>query len=133
MSTEAFREAVSPLLAELESSANAHDTDRHMAAYANDPALTFVFNGELIRGWDALRDQQRKWWNDGKATGSYRYLAGGIVESLADDLGITTFLIAARKAMPDGKMIERTLAYSALWRRRNGGWRIIFAHESSTK
>lgn len=133
MSTEAFREAVIPLLAELDASANAHDTDRHMAAYAKDPALTFVFNGEVIRGWDALREQQRRWWNDGKATGSYRYLDGGIVESLADDLGMTTVLIAARKAASDGEVIERTLAYSALWRRRSDGWRIIFAHESSTK
>ena len=133
MSTETFREAVTPLLAELEASANAHDTDRHMAAYANNPSLTFVFNGELICGWDALREQQRRWWNDGKATGSYRYHAGGIVESLADDLGMTTFLIAARKSAPEGEVIERTLAYSALWRRRIDGWRIIFAHESSTK
>jgi ketosteroid isomerase-like protein len=133
MPTEAFREAVTPLLAELEASANAHDTDRHMAAYAKDPALTFVFNGELIRGWDALREQQRKWWDDGKATGSYTYLDGGIVESLTGDLGMTTFLITARKAAPGGEVIERTLAYSALWRRRNDGWRIIYAHESSTR
>jgi ketosteroid isomerase-like protein len=46
---------------------------------------------------------------------------------------MTTFLISARKAAPEGEVIERTLAYSALWRRRNDGWRIIFAHESSTK
>jgi hypothetical protein len=65
MSTESFLEAVPTMLAELEASANAHDTDRHMTAYANDPSLTFVFNGELIRGWGALREQQRRWWNDG--------------------------------------------------------------------
>jgi ketosteroid isomerase-like protein len=130
---EAFREAVTPLLAELEASANAHDTDRHMAAYAKDPALTFVFNGELIRGWDALREQQLQWWNGGKDTGSYEYLDGGIIEPLADDLGLTTFLIAARRSASDGKVMERTLAYSALWRKCNGAWRIIFAHESSTR
>ena len=133
MSTEAFRDAVTTLLAELEASANAHDTDRHMAAYAKGPSLSFVFNGELIRGWDALREQQRRWWHDGKATGTYKYLDGGIIESLADDLGMTTVLIFARKAAPEGEVIERTLAYSALWRRRNDAWRIIFAHESSTK
>jgi hypothetical protein len=31
MSIEAFKSAVEPLLAELEASANAHDTDRHLA------------------------------------------------------------------------------------------------------
>ena len=49
MLNESFREAVPQLLTELEASANAHDTDRHMAAYANDPSLTFAFNGEVIR------------------------------------------------------------------------------------
>ena len=34
MPIEAFKSAVAPLLAELQASANAHDTDRHMAAYA---------------------------------------------------------------------------------------------------
>jgi ketosteroid isomerase-like protein len=133
VATEPFLHAVTPLLSELEASANAHDTDRHMAAYAKDPSLTFVFNGELIRGWDALREQQRRWWDDGKATLTYKYLDGGIIESLADDLGMTTLLIGARRTTPEGEVIERTLAYSALWRRRKEGWRIIFAHESSTK
>jgi len=133
MSTETFPSVVAPLLAEMEASANAHDTDRHMAAYARDPSLTFVFNGEIVRGWDALRALQRKWWNDGKATGTYAYVGAPIVEALGDDAGLTTFLIAARRTNDDGSVVERTLAYSALWRRRAEGWRITFAHESSAK
>jgi hypothetical protein len=42
-------------------------------------------------------------------------------------------LIAARKDAVDGSVIEKRLAYSALWRRLPEGWRIIFAHESSDK
>jgi ketosteroid isomerase-like protein len=133
MLNKSFREAVPQLLTELEASANAHDTDRHMAAYANDPQLTFAFDGAVIRGWSALREQQRKWWQDGAATGSYKYAGTPIVETLAEDLGMTTFLIAARTQLPEGRVIERTLAYSALWRKQYDGWRIIFAHESSTK
>lgn len=132
-STEMFRSAVAPLLAEMEASANAHDTDRHMAAYAQDPSLVFVFDGEIVRGWDVLRLLQRKWWNDGKATGTYAYVGAPIVEALGDDAGLTTFLIAARKTNDDGSVAERTLAYSALWRRRAEGWRITFAHESSAR
>ena len=104
-----------------------------MPAYANDPSLTFAFDGEVIRGWNALREQQRKWWQDGAAIGSYKYAGTPIVEPLAEDLGMTTFLIAARSQLPEGRVIERTLAYSALWRKQEDGWRIIFAHESSTK
>lgn len=93
----AFRPAVAPLLAELEASANAHDTDRHMAAYARVPTLTFVFNGGIVRGWDTLREMQRTWWSDGKAGGSYAYVGEPIFEVLEDDAGLTTFLILARK------------------------------------
>jgi hypothetical protein len=133
MSLEAFKSAVMPLLAELEASANAHDTDRHMAAYARKSSLTFVFNGEIVRGWDQLREWQRQWWSDGKVKGSYTYVDSPIFEALGDDAGLTTFLIAARKDAVDGSVVEKRLAYSALWRRLPEGWRITFAHESSDK
>jgi len=129
----AFRRQVAPLLVELEASANAHDTDRHLAAYSRDPALIFVVNGEIIRGWDDLRERQRQWWNDGKAAGAYVYLSHPIFEAFGDDLGLTTNLIAARTPLPEGQLRERILAFTALWSRRPEGWRIIYAHESSTR
>jgi len=133
MSIEAFKSAIKPFLAELEASANAHDTDRHMAVYSKDPALTFVFNGEVVRGWDQLCEVQRRWWNDGNVKGSYTYLGDPIFELLGDDAALTTFLIEARRETEDGTRESRTLAYSALWRRLPEGWRITFAHESSKK
>jgi ketosteroid isomerase-like protein len=131
--TGAFQQQVAPLLAEMEASANAHDTDRHLAAYSQDSALTFVINGEIIRGWDCLRDRQRQWWNEGNATGVYEYLGEPTFEAFGKDLGLTTLLIAARMRLPDGRVRERQLAFTALWRRREDGWRIIYAHESSTE
>jgi len=129
----AFQQQVEPLLAEMEASANAHDTDRHMAAYSRDSALIFIINGEIIRGWDAVRERQREWWNNGKATGVYEYLGEPTCEVLGEDLGLTTHLISARASLWDGQMRERQLAFTALWSRRPEGWRIIYAHESSTK
>ena len=128
-----FQQQVGTLLSEMEASANAHDTDRHLAAYSNDSALTFIINGEIIRGWEALREKQRRWWSDGKATGLYKYLGKPTFELLGKDLGLTTHLIAARASLPDGQVRERQLAFTALWSRRPEGWRIIYAHESSTK
>lgn len=129
---EAFQQQVEPLLAEVLASANAHDTDRHMAAYARDSALIFIINGEIIRGWEGLRERQRQWWNDGKAVGSYEYLGEPAYEALGKDLGVTTLLIAARAQLTGGQVRERQLAFTALWSRRQDGWRIIYAHESST-
>jgi ketosteroid isomerase-like protein len=117
----------------MEASANAHDTDRHMAAYSRDSALIFIINGEIIQGWDALRERQYQWWNKGKATGVYEYLGEPTCEILGKDLGLTTHLISARASLPDGQVRERQLAFTALWRRRPEGWRIVYAHESSTK
>jgi ketosteroid isomerase-like protein len=130
---EAFQQQVAPLLAEMQASANAHDTDRHLAGYSRDSALIFIINGEMIRGWEALRERQRQWWNDGKAVGSYEYLGRPICEVLGPDLGMTTVLIAARGRQPDGQVRERQLAFTALWSRRQEGWQIIYAHESSTR
>jgi ketosteroid isomerase-like protein len=131
MSLAAFESAVQPLLAELAASANAHDADRHMAVYAREPSLTFVFNGQIVRGWDQLREWQHRAWNDGNAKGSYRYAGSPIVEALGNDCGHTIALIAATKEADGGSSVERILAHSALWRRRPEGWRIVFAHESS--
>ena len=95
--------------------------------------MVFIINGEIIRGWEALRARQRQWWNDGKATGVYAYLGEPTCEVLGKDLGLTTHLIAARASPPNGQVRERQLAFTALWSRRAEGWRIIYAHESSTK
>jgi ketosteroid isomerase-like protein len=131
--TATFLRQVAPLLAEMEASANRHDTDRHLAAYSRDPALIFIFNGEIIRGWDTLRERQREWWHDGNAAGTYEYIGEPLGELLGKDLGLTTSLIAARANLPDGQIRERRLVFSALWSRRLEGWRIIYAHESSAR
>ena len=73
MTSSSFEREVFPLIADLLASANAHDTDRHCDIYARDPSLTFVANGEVIRGWDAYRERQRQWWNDGRSNGVYEY------------------------------------------------------------
>lgn len=121
------------MLDELAASANAHDADRHLAAYWRDPALVFVFNGEIIRGWDALHARQRQWWGDGRSTVIYRYQGEPLYELLREDLGMTTVLIVSSSPLPDACSTERQLAFTALWKRQPEGWRIVWAHESSMR
>ena len=128
-----FEQQVVPLLAEILASANAHDTERHLAAYSRDPVLIFVINGEIIRGWQALRERQRQWWHDGKATGTYAYVGEPTYQVLGKDLGMTTHVIVARACSPGGQLSERHLAFTALWARQQEGWRIIHAHESCAR
>jgi len=133
MKSSAFQEEVEPLVAELYASANAHDTDRHLAIYARDPALLFVINGEIIQGWDAYRERQRQWWDDGRVTGTYKNIGEPIYEALSENSGITTLLMDTRKHLPDGQVRERQVVVTALWGKRPEGWRITYAHESSTR
>jgi len=60
-------EEVAPLLAQMGAAANAHDVERHVGFYAQDPAVTFIFNGNAIVGWTAIRDNQREVWRNGKS------------------------------------------------------------------
>ena len=60
------RAEIAPLHAEMQAAANAHDIDRHLSFYVREPSLIFILNDQLIAGWDALREKQRQWWNDGK-------------------------------------------------------------------
>jgi ketosteroid isomerase-like protein len=125
-----FRREIGPLIEELFASANAHDADRHVALYWRDAALIFVVNGEIIRGWDAYREAQRRWWDDGRATGSYEMVGDPAYEFIDVDCGLTTLAMHARSKSPDGQILEREIAFTGLWRRGSTGWRIVYAHES---
>jgi len=133
MKATAFQEQVAPLVAELYASANTHDTDRHLALYARDPDLIFIINGEVIRGWDAYRERQREWWEDGKAVGAYEAVGQPIYEAVGEDSGLTTLFIAGRRQLPDGQTRDLQVAFTALWRKLPEGWRITYAHESSIR
>ena len=66
-STSLTADQLLPLLNEQMLAANAHDTDRFLATYVHSPDLVFIANGQIIRGWDSLHEQQLKWWKDGKS------------------------------------------------------------------
>lgn len=125
---------IMPLFTAMQDAANAHDAEAHLACYMRSPALTFVVNGTVIRGWDALLAQQRKWWPGGRiaptdaAHQPYRLVAGPDFV-VGPGLAMVTFVVDARRVRPEGTTL-RPLAISQLWRKRAEGWRIVHAHES---
>lgn len=64
-----------PLLQEQALAADAHVTDRFLAAFLHDDSLIFVINGQLTRGFNSLHEQQLKWWNNGKSDVIYTQVA----------------------------------------------------------
>ncbi len=124
------RKAIEALTAKMQVAANAHDTDAFLAPFLHDPSLVFVVNGIVIHGWQALHEQQRKWWKHGKSDAVYTPVGPIEFQRLAKDVMLTTRSLSSRRAGPGGKIQTGQFAVSEIWRRLPQGWRIVYAHES---
>lgn len=127
----AARAEILPLLEAMQAAANEHDVDGHVSFYVRDPVLLFVINDQAIVGWDALRERQRQWWQDGKTDVTYRWVGRPDFRMPAPGLVMVTYFMASHRTLPDGAVRETRFGVSALWQRRREGWRIIHAHEST--
>ena len=123
---------VAPLLQAMGAAANAHDVEHHVGFYAHDPSVTLIFNGEVIVGWEAIRDKQSEWWKNGKTDVVYTMQGAPTFRVAAPGLVVTTTLMKSRRSGPSGAVVENNFAVSALWQKRPEGWRVIYAHESTT-
>src|SRR5579863_10431033 len=92
-------EQVAPLLAQMGAAANAHDVERHVSFYAQDPAVTFIFNGNAIVGWTAIRDNQRDVWRNGKSDVVYKMQGNPQFSVLSANVVIATMFLHSRRTM----------------------------------
>ncbi len=121
---------IQPIMDRMKEAANAHDTDRFMAAYLHQPTLVFVINGTVIHGWDALHKQQLKWWHHVNSDVVYTQTAPTEFEQIGSDLVVTTRTLNSRRTGPDGKISTGHFAVTLIWRKLAEGWRIVYSHES---
>jgi ketosteroid isomerase-like protein len=119
-----------PLLDSMESAANAHDAERHLAYYVRDATLRFVINTDEIVGYEALLAQQRQWWKNGKADVTYVMVGRPDFLMPAPGLVMVTYFLTSTRTQADGTTGHARFGISSLWQRRPEGWRIIYAHES---
>jgi len=127
------RAEITPLFAEMQAAANAHDTDRHLSFYAREPSLLFIINDQRIIGWEALRDKQRQWWNEGKTDVVYTQVGEPEYSMPGPGLVMLTHFLTSHRSLPSGAMRVTGFGISALWQKRPEGWRIIHAHESTVQ
>jgi uncharacterized protein (TIGR02246 family) len=126
------RSEVAPLLAEMGAAANAHDVERHVGFYAHDPSVILIVNGEPITGWEAIRDKQREWWQNGKTDVVYTMRGKPDFRVPGPGVVVTTIFMKSHRTMPDGAIKEGDFTVSAVWQKRPEGWRVIYSHESTT-
>ena len=121
------------LLRDMDAAANVHDTDRFMAPFAHTSALVFVVNGQVIHGWDALREQQQRWWLNGKSDVVYTPQGDPEFMNLSPDVVAVTRTFTSSRTAPDGATAKSEFAVSMIWQSTLQGWRIVYAHESRTR
>lgn len=113
--------------------ASAHNTDRFLATYLHAPTLVFVIDGRVVRGFDSLREQQLKWWNQRKSDVIYTEQAPPQFVGIGRNAILVTERLASRRTGPDGKPTEGTFAVTSVWQHFRDGWRVSYAHESLTR
>ncbi len=125
------RAEIAPLFDEMQAAANAHDADRHLSFYAREASLVFVINDQQITGWEALRDKQRQWWNDGKTDAVYSRAGEPEYRMLCPGYVLATYFLTSRRTLPTGEVRRTGFGITAVWQKRPEGWRIIYAHEAT--
>jgi len=131
-SPETARAEILLLLEEMTASANAHDAEWHLSFYASDPDLRFVIHDRAIVGWNALLEQQRVWWQDGRSDVVYTMVGEPHFRMPQPGLVVVSYFLASERSTADGTTKRMPLAISAVWQRRPEGWKIIYAHESTS-
>ena len=132
-SNRSVKDQILGLLTDQLLAANTHDTDRFLATYVHSPDLIFIANGKIIRGWDDLRNQQLKWWKNGKSDIVYTRQAQPGIMSLDPKTVLVTEEMAGRRTSPDRKPSDGTFIVTTIWRLLPVGWRVIYGHESRTQ
>ena len=105
---------------------NRGDLDGFMSDYLVDTATTYIGNGGLVRGFEAIRGRYAPWFAEDANRDSLRF-EDFQVRVLADELALVT----ARYVLYRGA--ERTASgpFTLIMRHRPDGWKIIHDHSSS--
>jgi uncharacterized protein (TIGR02246 family) len=117
-------------LSAMQDAANAHDTDRFMNWYLHDNSLVITFDGDTMRGWQAIRDQQLAWWDNGKSKAVYREEQRPEITMQGSDIATTVQWLEVSGPTVDNKAKPARLVVTSVWKQRPEGWRIVLAHES---
>ena len=122
----AIKDTIEQLMAEIADAGRARDADRIRAAFAE--STVSAFNGVIIEGSDARFELTRQF------LGSLRTLDGSYknvhLEVLASDAVVVTRNDDIFWTDTTGTEGELHTAWTGVFRRIDGEWRVIYSHES---
>ncbi|PZU06041.1 nuclear transport factor 2 family protein [Sphingomonas sp.] len=115
-------------IADMKDAADNLDADRFMIWYSNSPTLTITFDGQTMRGWQHILDQQREWWRDKNAGISFSEQRPAEIVAQGTDVVTSIQWMTVGNRSEGGK--PALLVITSVWRKLPEGWRIVLAHES---
>ncbi len=121
---------IEPMFAAMLAAAHAREAERHMAAYAQDPALVFVYNEAKFIGYDAVLAMTRQAFAPGSDL-AFQLQGEPQYQLLTPDWVMQTFFLTSTFTNPKGQAMKGRLSVSNLWHKRAEGWRIVYTHESN--
>jgi ketosteroid isomerase-like protein len=103
------------------------DADQFMTWYWNSPSLTITFDGETMRGWRPILDQQRKWWSEPADGVTYVETRPAEITLQSDTVATTLQWMTVGDA---ANAEPAELVITSVWKKLPEGWRIVLAHET---
>jgi ketosteroid isomerase-like protein len=122
----AIKDTIEQVMSEIADAARALDADRIRAVYAESPVS--VINGVIIEDFDARFELTRQFLRSLRSLeGSFRNVH---LEVLASDAVVVTRNDDLSWIDTTGTAGELHTAWTGVFRRIDGEWRVIFSHES---
>ncbi len=101
-----------------------------MSHYLRSPSLVVVFDDAATYGWQAVHDQQLRWWDNGKSRAVYRLRSPPEITVIGEDLATTSQALAVTETLADGNNRGANLVVTSVWKKVPTGWHIVQEHES---
>jgi len=80
-----------------------------------------------LRGWDAILNEQRKWWSDKNSGIKFEEGRPPVIVSQGRD--VATSIQWLNVTSPETEKPNRLVIIS-VWRKLSEGWRVVLAHET---
>ncbi|HEX6536993.1 MAG TPA: SgcJ/EcaC family oxidoreductase [Gemmatimonadaceae bacterium] len=122
---------IAAVLAALDSAASARDVDRFFGYFVDGPSFAYVFDGRVMRSLDEVRAMHRRSWASLRearfhtATPRVAVVAPGVATAVAAG--------HSERVRADGTAQSGDYAVMLLLVKDGGRWRVLQAHESTTR
>ena len=132
--TSTLRSDVDGLVRRYVAAYNQLDAGAIAAMYSREPGITSVGDGEIVRGWDRLRERLEQVGEIRSAGGTLSLSIGSLdVMPLGESHALAVTTYSVRVEVPQSASREQRGAISFVLVKSDGEWRILHDHSSARR